>query len=107
MALIAFRIARAIFSARPRSTLPMIASAMLSGFGVSISTLPSVFKELDYRPIAPRRGVPILFREPLGRPGPTSRPSAGGGRDDARAIVCRPDGIEKGRRQGVPLESVL
>jgi hypothetical protein len=28
-------------------------------------------------------GVPILFREPLGGPGPTSRPSAGGGRDDA------------------------
>jgi hypothetical protein len=23
-------------------------------------------RELDYRPIAPRRGVPILFREPSG-----------------------------------------
>jgi hypothetical protein len=28
-------------------------------------------------------GVPILVREPWGRPGPTSRPSAGGSRDDA------------------------
>jgi hypothetical protein len=70
---------RAAVSVRRRRSLP----SRSRDFGVSISTLPSVFKELDYRPIAPRRGVPILFREPLGRPGPPSRPSAGGGRDDA------------------------